>query len=326
MDLTTWNAAVDVNVAQGRGGMERARRGWLGLLGFAVAASLAGCSAATPSGVSPAAVAGHRFASSPTAHGHQHRAATAPTKHRVTTPARQQRHHAEQARSQQAQSQPQGSNGYRLLGAGIVLPNPRRTPGAVSAAVTQSTIHRTICRTGYTSTLRPSSSYTTSLKVQQLASGYAWHGDRSTSDYEEDHLISLELGGAPSSPLNLWPEPYAAREGARVKDLVENKLHDLVCAGALTLRTAQRAIATNWWRAYQRYGGIAVPRQYDGTYGGSGSGSSSPAREAGSGGTDPRFDYCYEATAHGYGPYYRGRDPEYSWYTDADHDGVVCES
>lgn len=45
----------------------------------------------------------------------------------------------------------------------------------------------------------------------------------------------------------------------------------------------------------------------------------------GSGGLDPRFDYCYEAKAAGYGPYYRGSDPEYDWYTDADNDGVVCE-
>jgi hypothetical protein len=25
-------------------------------------------------------------------------------------------------------------------------------------------------------------------------------------DYEEDHLISLELGGAPRDPKNLWPQ------------------------------------------------------------------------------------------------------------------------
>lgn len=41
---------------------------------------------------------------------------------------------------------------------------------------------------------------------------------------------------------------------------------------------------------------------------------------------DPRFSYCYQAIAAGYGPYYRGRDAEYAWYTDRDHDGVVCES
>jgi hypothetical protein len=42
-------------------------------------------------------------------------------------------------------------------------------------------------------------------------------------------------------------------------------------------------------------------------------------------GNDPRFGYCYQAVAAGYGPYVRGRDPEYSWYTDGDGDGRVCE-
>lgn len=41
-------------------------------------------------------------------------------------------------------------------------------------------------------------------------------------------------------------------------------------------------------------------------------------------GTDPRFGTCAEAKAAGYGPYYRGA-PEYSWYRDADGDGIVCE-
>lgn len=40
--------------------------------------------------------------------------------------------------------------------------------------------------------------------------------------------------------------------------------------------------------------------------------------------TDPRFDYCYNATDAGYGPYYQG-ETEYDWYDDADNDGVVCE-
>lgn len=44
------------------------------------------------------------------------------------------------------------------------------------------------------------------------------------------------------------------------------------------------------------------------------------------GGADPRFSYCYQATAAGFGPYCRGRDAEYPWYTDGDSDGVVCES
>ena len=51
--------------------------------------------------------------------------------------------------------------------------------------------------------------------------------------------------------------------------------------------------------------------------GGSGGGSGA--------GLDPRFSYCYQAIAAGYGPYVRGADPEYAWYTDSDRDGRVCE-
>ncbi|MEY9950566.1 hypothetical protein [Leifsonia sp. EB34] len=99
---------------------------------------------------------------------------------------------------------------------------------------------------GYTATIRPPASYTTGLKRQQLASGYAYQGDTNTRDYEEYHLISIEIGGSPDSPQNLWPEPYAGSDGAKTKDKVENKLHDLVCSGQLSLATAQDAIATDW--------------------------------------------------------------------------------
>jgi hypothetical protein len=159
--------------------------------------------------------------------------------------------------------------GGALAGGGM-LPKRALTPGAVNPAVTQASIRMTICRTGYTKTIRPSSSYTTAVKRAQLAAGYAFHGDLRTSDYEEDHLISLELGGSPASVKNLWPEPYAASQGARVKDKIENRLHDLVCSGRIPLRTAQRAIAGNWWTAYQRYGGAGVPTVWAGAYATSG--------------------------------------------------------
>jgi hypothetical protein len=145
-----------------------------------------------------------------------------------------------------------------VAGRGIVLPDRAVTPGAVDPRVTQADIRATICVAGYSARVRPASSYTTALKIRQLAAGYAFHGDRRTADYEEDHLISIELGGSPSSPKNLWPEPYRAGEGARVKDRIEDKLHALVCAGRISLRTAQRAIATDWWRAYQRYIGVPI--------------------------------------------------------------------
>ena len=133
------------------------------------------------------------------------------------------------------------------------LPDPVRTPGATSSAVSPENISSTICVSGYTATVRPSSSYTTALKRAQLATGYAKRGDMSTSDYEEDHLISLELGGDPRAEANLWPEPYFGRWNARVKDRLENFLHRVVCNHQLGLRDAQRQEATDWKGAYLFY-------------------------------------------------------------------------
>jgi Excalibur calcium-binding domain len=44
-----------------------------------------------------------------------------------------------------------------------------------------------------------------------------------------------------------------------------------------------------------------------------------------SGGLDPQFSSCSKAKEAGYGPYVRGTDPEYDWYSDRDGDGVACE-
>jgi hypothetical protein len=134
----------------------------------------------------------------------------------------------------------------------VVLPFLSTTPGSLNPAVTQSNIQKTICVSGYTATIRPPASYTTKLKISQLAGAYKGFTDKSPASYEEDHLISLELGGNPTDPKNLWPEPYAGI-GARTKDQIENKLHDLVCANKMPLATAQKLIATNWYSAYQTY-------------------------------------------------------------------------
>lgn len=130
------------------------------------------------------------------------------------------------------------------------LPDPSLTPGAVNPAVTQANIQQTICTVGWTETIRPSSYYTTKLKKQQMAD---LHLTGVTGDYEEDHLISLELGGAPKDPHNLWPQPYEGEWGARKKDRIETTLKHLVCAGVVSLTEAQRVIATNWIAAYHQY-------------------------------------------------------------------------
>lgn len=54
-------------------------------------------------------------------------------------------------------------------------------------------------------------------------------------------------------------------------------------------------------------------------------GMRSTAAASPGGGLDPRYGTCSEAVSHGYGPYRKGVDPEYDWYQDRNHDGVVCE-
>ncbi|MFF6993009.1 hypothetical protein [Streptomyces sp. NPDC010273] len=129
----------------------------------------------------------------------------------------------------------------------LPLPDPSCQPGVYNSDVTQSTIDTTICVSGWTATVRPSSSYTTALKkVQIVQYGYT---DTSTSSYEEDHFIPLELGGDPTSAQNLWPEPYAGSKTAGNKDTVETKLKKAVCAGTITLSQARTHIKSDWTTA-----------------------------------------------------------------------------
>jgi hypothetical protein len=140
--------------------------------------------------------------------------------------------------------------GIQRVGPASLYPAAGRTPGFPNPTITQSNISQNICNPNWsTSSIRPPSSYTTNLKKQQMQQ---WGLSGSPAGYEEDHFISLELGGNPTDPRNLWPEPYLPKPGAREKDQVENYLHKQVCSGAMTLLQAQRAIVTDWYSVYQR--------------------------------------------------------------------------
>jgi hypothetical protein len=91
---------------------------------------------------------------------------------------------------------------------------------------------------------------------------YGLQGQR-LSDFELDHLISLELGGAPADVANLWPEPWNGDGNAHQKDAVENYLHEQVCRGGMQLAEAQRAIATDWLAVYRTRGLAPEPTPTD---------------------------------------------------------------
>jgi hypothetical protein len=136
-----------------------------------------------------------------------------------------------------------------------VIQDKKVTPGALNKSVTQDNIKTTVCKSGWTATIRPTVTYTNKLKAEQLKTTYKsyiaiWGPEMSA--YEEDHLISLQLGGDPSDSKNLWPEPYFGN-GARKKDVAETALKRLVCDGTIKLANAQKMIATNWVAAYNKY-------------------------------------------------------------------------
>jgi hypothetical protein len=120
----------------------------------------------------------------------------------------------------------------------------RCTPGGFNPAVTQSTIGSTICVSGWTKTVRPPAEFTNKLKDQQKP-GY---GESAIPDaqLEEDHMVPLELGGAPQDPGNLWPQPRTGTNAAPVKDMEENRLKGQVCSGAMSLDAARQQILADW--------------------------------------------------------------------------------
>jgi hypothetical protein len=122
------------------------------------------------------------------------------------------------------------------------MPDNACTPGAVFPDATAAQI----CQRGY------------SLSVRNVPSEvgrevYRAYGitQRTTGEYEVDHLVPLEAGGS-NDIANLWPEAAEPRPGFHEKDQVENYLHDQVCSGAMVLPEAQRAIATNWLEVYEQ--------------------------------------------------------------------------
>jgi hypothetical protein len=233
------------------------------LAAIMTALALSGCAQSSSTGSSPAAAAHTRSTHHQSAryrHAHHkaarhRRAHRKPVRHRPT--ARKLAHHrhvhhrapvraaagalaVSSASGSTVQPQPTPGSCHATGSGEYSEPDAACTPGALNPAVTQATIGQTICVSGYTTNIRPSTSIT---DPEKLASMAAYGDGTKTSAYEYDHLISLELGGAVNDPRNLWPEPGAS---PNPKDSVENTLHAMVCDGQIRLAHAQHIIATRW--------------------------------------------------------------------------------
>jgi hypothetical protein len=143
------------------------------------------------------------------------------------------------------QRQPSPGSCHALGSGPYARPDPHCTPGTLNPAVRQANIEQTICRSGWTATVRPPERITEAEKRLSLRA----YGDRRPIwDYEYDHFVPLELGGATNDRRNLWPEPGAS---PNPKDRVENYLNRQVCDHQMTLARAQAAIVADWVAIYR---------------------------------------------------------------------------
>ncbi|MEO8745072.1 MAG: hypothetical protein ABI455_07355 [Candidatus Dormiibacterota bacterium] len=132
----------------------------------------------------------------------------------------------------------------------VAIPDPCHQGAVVYCVlnpfVTEATIRTTICVSGWTATVRPPTSYTSPLKLQQMgAEGLAGPA----SAYEEDHRMPLELGGSPADPENLSPE---AHPRSYTKDTAESAARAEACDG-IDLQNVQTAFVADWLAPYPGY-------------------------------------------------------------------------
>jgi hypothetical protein len=157
----------------------------------------------------------------------------------ITAPTPARHRHAHRHRHHHARPRAATRRGVPA----VDVPRRSLTPGAAFAVGKAR-----ICVSGYSASVR-------NVPQAEATAVYARYGVAHVPyAHEVDHLVSLEIGGS-NAIANLWPEPYAGRWGARTKDVLENRLHELVCSGRLALRKAQRIEARNWVAAYRRYVG-----------------------------------------------------------------------
>jgi hypothetical protein len=140
---------------------------------------------------------------------------------------------------------PNGTMGDQVVQCHVVdgVADRHCTPGALNPNVSQANIHGTICVPGWTATIRPPASYTTTLKRRQKII----YGETGLTDaqLEEDHLVSLSAGGNPTSPLNLFPQPWP---DAHRKDFDERQVQRDICSGRITLKQGQNQLLAKWSR------------------------------------------------------------------------------
>jgi hypothetical protein len=128
-------------------------------------------------------------------------------------------------------------------------PDRRCSPGAYYSGLTTAVICSSTFRTGTIRDVPQSEKFAVEREYGMTARPYG-------RTIEIDHIVALEIGGS-NSIANLFPEPGSGPNNYHVKDLVENRAHDMVCAGRISLHDAQASMAVDWEALYKRLFGVS---------------------------------------------------------------------
>jgi len=141
--------------------------------------------------------------------------------------------------------------GFRRIGFAIVassvlipalawaqLPIKYATPGKVSKASKDE-----VCAAGFEA--KP-------VSDRQSAEALEAYGLRHDSGRKVIQLIPSSLGGT-NDKENLWPLPESKDFGPSQKKALDDKLHEMVCAGTIELKAAQDVLKKDWTGAYKKY-------------------------------------------------------------------------
>jgi len=127
-------------------------------------------------------------------------------------------------------------------------PDRRCSPGAYYSGLTAAVICSPTFRTATIRDVPESEKFAVEREYGMTARAYGY-------TIEIDHIVALELGGS-NDIANLFPEPGSGQDNYHVKDRLENRAHDAVCAGQLSLHAAQTAMAADWEALYRRLFGV----------------------------------------------------------------------
>lgn len=117
---------------------------------------------------------------------------------------------------------------------------------ALNPAVTQASASATICKGGYTKTIRPAHADIKAIKREAML--LAGQASSPPSAYQMHRIIPMELGGSPLDPSNLELRPISfekSPDGILLRE-IGSELKRQACSGQLSLSEAQNEMLRRW--------------------------------------------------------------------------------